>query len=200
MSADNGHIIRINNKGEYVLQMYFASNDSYPDVNDPRARTFPTLDAACRYQEHDVISGNWTEYGLTIDLSNEKKESKMEIEKFVRRSFAVKGVQVTVENINEVAAWAEGAVVSDPLDNPIFIKINVKHALNERQTQAHVGDWVLSTKKGYKVYTDRAFKANFRAHDEVVHAVTQNVTNFYAPAGAKKEDYVLVNGHNPKGV
>ncbi len=123
----------------------------------------------------------------------------MDIQKFVRRSFAVKGVQVTSDNINEVAEWAEGTVLGTGTSNE-HIKINVKHALNERQTQAHVGDWVLSTKKGYKVYTDRAFKANFKAHDDVVQLVTQNVTNFYAPEGAKKEDYVLAGGVLGKSV
>lgn len=195
MSADNGFVIRVNNKGHYATQMYFASDDEYPAVEDAKI-VFKTLEGAIEY-----ANCQYSEYGLTIDLSNEKKESKMDIQKFVRRSFAVKGVQVTIENVNEVAEWAEGVVQFDDINHSkFFIKINVKHALNERQTQAHVGDWVLSTKKGYKVYTDRAFKANFKAHDEVVHAVTQNVTNFYAPAGAKKEDYVLVNGHNPKGV
>lgn len=194
MSADNGHIIRINDKGEYVLQMYFASNDSYPDVNDPRARTFPTLDAACRYQEHDVISGNWTEYGLTIDLSNEKKESKMDIQKFVRKPFAVRAVQVTVENINEVATWSEGTVLGTGTSNE-HIKIDVKHALNDRQREAHVGDWVLNTKKGFKVYTDRAFKANFQP-EAVGERTTTKIFNVFVPEGATKADYVLAAQEN----
>lgn len=119
----------------------------------------------------------------------------MDIQKFVRRSFAVRGVQVTVENINEVAEWAGGSVVSDPLDSPIFIQIEVQHALNERQKQAHVGDWVLNTKKGFKVYTDRAFKANFKAEGDGERTTTK-IFNVFVPEGATKADYVLAAQQN----
>lgn len=177
MSADNGHIIRVNDDGKYVMQMYFASNDEFPPINASNAIVGETLDQVLRiYAEWSDADPYLSEYGLTIDLSNEKKEVKksMDIQKFVRRSFAVRGVQVTEQNIHEVAEWAGGEVHLDSSDRQ-FIKIDVKHPLNEDQTRAHIGKWVLNTKKGFKIYTDRAFKANFSDYEEVTDAVRKNV-------------------------
>lgn len=168
MSADNGYIIRVNDAGEYVLQMYFASNDEFPDINAGNAITGKTLDEVVRfYEEWKNENAYVSEYGLVIDLSNEKKEVKksMDIQKFVRRPFAVRGVQVTEENIHEVSEWVGGEVKLNGAGKQ-YIQVDVKHALNDKQKQAFIGDWVLNTKKGNKVYMDRAFKANFRAYDE----------------------------------
>lgn len=106
----------------------------------------------------------------------------MDIKKFVRRSFDVRGVQVTSSNIEEVAKWVSGTIHrrGEEGHEDRYIKVDVKHPLNERQTQAHVGDWVLKTKKGVKVYTDRAFHANFMGYEDLSTAVRQNV---YVPPG-----------------
>lgn len=101
----------------------------------------------------------------------------MEIRKFVRRSFTVRGEQVTAENINELAEWCGGTVLGIGTGNE-HIKVDVKRPLNEKQTQAHVGDWVLSTKKGFKVYNDRAFHANFKTVDEDTKPVITNVVQY----------------------
>lgn len=85
----------------------------------------------------------------------------LKTETYVRNPIQVEAVQVTDENISEVAQWCDGEVVSEN-DNPtIFIKMDVKHPWNTRQTKAFVGDWVLSSKTGFKSYTDAAFKKNF---------------------------------------
>lgn len=90
----------------------------------------------------------------------------MELQNFVRRSFAVKAVRVTKENIWELAEWCGGTVTD--IHGDIHIKVDVKRPLNEKQTQAHVGDWVLNTKKGFKVYNEKAFHANFRGADQSI--------------------------------
>lgn len=84
-------------------------------------------------------------------------------EKFVRKPFEIEAVQVTAQNINEVAAWCKGKVVlPDGTPGPHFIKVDVKNPLTERQTKAFVGDWVLfSGKGGYKVYTNKGFEISF---------------------------------------
>lgn len=76
MSADNGFVIRKNDKGEYALDMYFASADSWPDVNDPSAKTFATLEAAvkefARMEAKAIAEGTYLcEYGLSFQLSPE---------------------------------------------------------------------------------------------------------------------------------
>lgn len=83
----------------------------------------------------------------------------MQTTKFTRKPFEVDAVQVTTENIEDVAKWCQGEVTTE--DGQQCIKVRVLRALNERQTKAFVGDWVLYAGTGYKVYIDRAFKKSF---------------------------------------
>lgn len=197
MSADNGYIIRVNNSGRYVLQMYWASNDDYPPLpeDEKQAAMFGTLEEAVRFFYNRRLNYD-CEYGLSIDLSNEKKEEKkvMDIQKFVRRSFDVRAVQVTEDNLEEVTAWAHGDLQGD--GDRIYISVKVKHPLNKRQTQAFVGDWVLKTQKGFKVYQDEAFKRNFQPYEDLSAAVRQNVFNTVYLEGLKKNDFVAAMPDN----
>ena len=79
-------------------------------------------------------------------------------QQYVRKPFFVEAVQVTLENMAAVATWCEGKVI---VDTPPYIKVKVKRPLAERQTRAFVGDWVLSSGNGYKVYTQSSFEKNF---------------------------------------
>lgn len=83
----------------------------------------------------------------------------MKVEKFIRKSFVVDAVRVSAENLDDVATWCRGEVRSD--ESGPYIKVRVQAPLNERQTMAHVGDWVLYAGKGYKIYPDRAFRKSF---------------------------------------
>ncbi len=86
----------------------------------------------------------------------------METNKFIRKSFEIDAAQVTAENMEEVAAWCSGGIEQET-GGPKFIRVKVNTPLNPRQTQAFVGDWVLGSPRGYKVYTDNAFRNNFLA-------------------------------------
>ena len=77
---------------------------------------------------------------------------------YVRKPFEVEAVEVTAENIEEIKDWCEGTLDSD---NRPFIKVKVARALNERQTKAYPGDWVLYAGTGFKVYTAKAFHRTF---------------------------------------
>jgi hypothetical protein len=74
MSADNGYIIRKRwnsktVKPEFVLQMYFASDDELPPINIAHAdNVFDTLhDAVIAFSKLD--SGDYpSEYGLRVDI------------------------------------------------------------------------------------------------------------------------------------
>lgn len=89
------------------------------------------------------------------------KERNMQIEKYNRRVFQVEAVQVTEENIEEVAQWCRGEVKST--DEPItrFIEGDVAMPLNERQKKAFVGDWVVRRNNTFKFFQDRGFKKTF---------------------------------------
>lgn len=79
---------------------------------------------------------------------------------YIRKPFFVDAVQVTAENMAEAANWCEGKVI---IDTPPYIKVRVKRPLAERQTRAFVGDWILSSGNGFKVYTQSSFDKNFEA-------------------------------------
>lgn len=98
----------------------------------------------------------------------------IEFKKFTRRTFEVEAVRVTEENMSEIAEWCKGEVSGA---NPApsgqtgrYIKVNATRPVNERQTQAFVGDWVLKSpgKETYKVYTNRSLNQSFvQVKDEV---------------------------------
>lgn len=79
--------------------------------------------------------------------------------KFARKPFYVDAVRVSETNIEEVAEWCSGKLDEGP--NGKFVQVEVYRPINDRQTQAHVGDWVLYTATGYKVYMAKAFDRSF---------------------------------------
>ena len=94
----------------------------------------------------------------------------MELREFVRKPFPVKAVQVTADNMAEVARWCGGQVLTitkegeagdGPLPARSFVRVPVFQARNDRQQQAYIGDWVLEAERGFKVYTNSAFRNHF---------------------------------------
>lgn len=91
--------------------------------------------------------------------------------KYVRKPLYVDAVQVTDENFGEIARWCFGEIgniddspvdpTSDISPSTQYIHVRVHNPKNTRQTRAFVGDWILYTERGYKVYTTKAFQANF---------------------------------------
>lgn len=88
----------------------------------------------------------------------------LKIEAYIRKPFEIQAVRVTKDNLEEVASWCKGEVLTneDSATKERLIKVEVRNPLNEKQTRAFVGDWVLhSGSGGYKVYTDQAFRRSF---------------------------------------
>lgn len=88
-----------------------------------------------------------------------------EFENFVRKQFPVQAVRVTPQNIEELAESCGGKIMHDGEKEGNFsrdyIKVLVQYPKNERQTQAHIGDWLVKQGRNYKVYLDPAFRATF---------------------------------------
>lgn len=191
MSADNGYIIRQNSCGRFVLQMYWASSDDYPPIieGDNPTNTFSTLEEAVQYYYADEP---YSEYGLTV-LIEEEKESPvpMKTEKYVRKPFVVDAVQVTEENMVKVAEWSGGTVTDPSGETGRHIRIDVKDPQRDRQTQAFVGDWVLSSRTGFKVYTNSAFQKSF-------HRPMSNGPRPTAPT--RKPDEITIQGSEDPNV
>lgn len=114
---------------------------------------------------------------MHISNPKAKKDPNMiNTTKYVRKPFEVQAVQVTEENFEDVAAWCDGTIVTTrapkesdgtvDVEEKRYIKVNVSRPLNERQTQAFVGDWLLEAERGLKVYADGPFVRNFAKADD----------------------------------
>lgn len=81
MSADNGYVIQRTASGQYTLQMFFASTESYPDPEQaPESSRFDTLlGAVYRYEEMERESGFVCEYGLTFNIDKESTTASFDL-------------------------------------------------------------------------------------------------------------------------
>lgn len=79
--------------------------------------------------------------------------------RYVRKPSFVDGVKVTAENFLDVCSWCDGEIVHN--DGKQYIKVRSHNPQKTRHTQAFLGDWVLYTAQGYRVFTDKAFSATF---------------------------------------
>ena len=91
-------------------------------------------------------------------------------EKYIRKPLVVVGVEVTADNFMELALWVQGSIMnidgSDTDGHSIdpkkqFILVRVHNPKSPRQSRAFVGDWILYSDRGYKVYSPKAFKNTF---------------------------------------
>lgn len=86
---------------------------------------------------------------------------------FVRKPFEIEAVQVTEENMQDVAKWCGGKIKTRPgqteeASNEKYILVPVHNPTNEEQKMASVGKWVLwSRTTAFKVYSKRAFASSF---------------------------------------
>lgn len=87
--------------------------------------------------------------------------SRIKVGRFTRKPFSVDAILVTSGNIEDVAEWCKGEVLVDDATGRQYIKVRVQRPLNDRQTMAFVGDWILYAGTGYKVYTSKAFAQVF---------------------------------------
>jgi len=86
---------------------------------------------------------------------------------YVKNPLYVNAVRITRKNFEDVASWCEGSIQTESKTHPQnpgakFIKIDAHNPINTRQTKAYVGDWVLKTDRGFKVYINKAFTESFR--------------------------------------
>lgn len=91
----------------------------------------------------------------------------LKIEDYTRIPFPVKVVRVTEQNMSEVARWCSGEVhvVERHGTRTIsqkYVKVDVFRPMNDRQTMAFVGDYVLKSQDSFKVYNETAFRASFQ--------------------------------------
>lgn len=88
----------------------------------------------------------------------------MKAVRFMRKPFFVDGYLVDEDNMDAIAKWCKGHVVRDNVPRP-FVRVPVDRPMNQRQTQAFVGTWVLLSihqgRESFKVYTADYLEENF---------------------------------------
>src|SRR4051812_31143231 len=126
----------------------------------------------------------------STERANMSQPNHLKIEQWERLPFTIEAVEVTEENIRDVAKWCGGQVrTSGKQGIHKYIKVDVKHALNDRQTMANAGDWVLRAGSGFKVYTPRAFTTMFRRKvEDMVETVGRMVERERAEEELEDED------------
>lgn len=107
----------------------------------------------------------------------------IETVKYLRKPLYVDAVRITSANFDDVVEWCQGEVLQDDVPGKgvtkKYIKVRVHNPKNARQTKAFVGDWLLYTARGYKVYTNKAFHASFDQVNEVEGEGESNYPLFY---------------------
>jgi hypothetical protein len=85
-------------------------------------------------------------------------------ERYIRKPLYVDAVRVSAQNFEAVAAWCSGEIQKEtegPRAGTSYIRVRVQYPKSPRQSKAFIGDWVLYTETGYKVYTNPAFRRSF---------------------------------------
>ena len=103
-------------------------------------------------------------------------------QKFLRKPLVVEAVQLTEENFEALAKWCQGDINNND-DSSVtklnpggqHIRVRVHNPKNPRQTKAFVGDWILYTDRGYKIYTKKAFGASFDLIEDEASEVEEAV-------------------------
>lgn len=85
---------------------------------------------------------------------------------YMKKPLYVDAVRITRGNFSEVSKWCRGEIQTERADAPQnagkkFIKVQAHNPINQRQTKAFIGDWVLKTDRGYKIYTHKSFTESF---------------------------------------
>jgi len=95
----------------------------------------------------------------------------IQIKRYTRHPLFVDAVQVTARNMSEVAEWCGGVIETDR-NAKAYVKVDVIKPTTARQGQAYVGEYVLKTDSGIKVYGAKAFQKTFLEASEDVGIVT----------------------------
>ena len=101
----------------------------------------------------------------------------MQVVEYTSKPRTVKAVLVTAENIGEVAQWCKGEIEGEGA--AAFIKVKAHRPQNQRQTEGHIGDYIVQQGKNFKVYLPAAFLAGYDPKPKYQHIP-------YAPAVPKE--------------
>ncbi|ADD81090.1 gp092 [Rhodococcus phage ReqiPoco6] len=129
----------------------------------------PTMcDKCAREVVHFISNGG----KISDDFPTPRNDIEgLKVERYQRKTFDVDAVQVTEHNLDLVAAWCGGSIVTEQVANEEnallpappkrYVLVPVAKPLSKRQTEAYIGDWVLWADRGFKVYGQKPFLRSF---------------------------------------
>lgn len=105
----------------------------------------------------------------------------MEMETFIRKPFTVKAVEITAENIAEIAPMV-GSLKQK--DGQPYIQVNRKKVPN--LYEVHIGYWMTKMNGKVRCYSDRVFTEQFTQMTPEIDSWVQFLNN----TGVEKEEPV----------
>ena len=122
----------------------------------------------------------------------------MDIKQYTRKPFPVAAVQVTLQNIDEIAEWCKGTieqVSTKMLGTMTFlpaVKIQGQGENRGKEFTATLGCWVVEHKGSYRVYKPAQFEATFDelAAEEDSAKYINGVVDGVSQAHVHPEEYV----------
>ena len=105
-----------------------------------------------------------------MNTPNPANIGKVKPRPYIRKNFPVVAVQVNAGNMTQIAEWCGGIIKVSPANERYpeseYVFIEAYRPTHDRQTRAYVGDWIVKSEKGYRVFNHRAFKDNFERQYE----------------------------------
>lgn len=94
--------------------------------------------------------------------------TEIETKQYVTKVSMIDAIQITAENMEAVAEWCGGEIEERDFTTRNktttvikLIKVKVTRAMNRRQTEGHIGDYILLRGGDFKVYTEKAFLSSY---------------------------------------
>lgn len=97
----------------------------------------------------------------SIDTTYDPIRIIMMTETYQRKPLTVEAVQVTEENLYDVAKWCGGDIRTDRETKKKFINVKVLHPKDPEHSKATPGKWVLKSEAGFTIFSDSAFKSSW---------------------------------------
>lgn len=106
------------------------------------------------------------------------------VEMWNRNSFSVEAVQVTADNMEEVAHWADGYVLMGTrlvIDEKLkevtkdCVIVSYNDGSRVREGKVYEGDWILLMDDQIAVYNDENFRKDYQKRSDLLDAVKAQV-------------------------
>ena len=113
----------------------------------------------------------------------------LDLKKYKRKELIVSAVEITDENMEEVAEWCRGRIQLDENKERRIVGMKVFHPVNKRQTQGYVGDFMVKL-NGFKVYEPKSLNNMFDPYEKPDEVLDGNDSDTVLDGGNSAEEAV----------